>query len=74
MHDGGRAWQGEVCGRGDMCGRYYEIRLMSGRYASYWNAFLLTLKMKFTCSSVNAFVQNKSGCSHESPCRNINGF
>ena len=27
-------------GRGGMCGRYYEIRSMSGRYTSYWNAFL----------------------------------
>ena len=31
---GGCAWQG------GMRGRYYEIRSMSGRYASYWNAFL----------------------------------
>ena len=34
MHFRGRAWQGGVRGR------YYEIRSMSGRYASYWNAFL----------------------------------
>ena len=36
------AWQGGVC---DMHAcpptRYYEIWSMSGRYASYWNAFLL---------------------------------
>ena len=40
---------GGVCGR-EACimggvhapsGRYYEIWSMSGRYASYWNAFLL---------------------------------
>ena len=31
---GGHTWQGVVRGR------YYEIRSMSGRYASYWNAFL----------------------------------
>ena len=49
---GGYLWQGDVHG-GGMCmagghvwhtcpppGRYYEIRSMSGRYASYWNAFL----------------------------------
>ena len=30
----GCAWQGGVHGR------YYEIWSMSGRYASYWNAFL----------------------------------
>ena len=36
---GGHAWRGGVC---HACppGRYYEIRSMSGRYASYWNAFL----------------------------------
>ena len=33
----GRAWQGGVCGRGGVRG----IRSMSGRYGSYWNAFLL---------------------------------
>ena len=41
---GGRAWQGGVHGRG-ACppSRYHEIRSMSGRYTSYWNAFLYTL-------------------------------
>ena len=39
--------------RGGMCGffsffRYNEIRSMSGRYASYWNAFLLTEGFPFT--------------------------
>ena len=38
MHGGERAWQGGVHGR------YYEIRSMSGWYASYWNAFLLLSK------------------------------
>ena len=42
---GGHAWQGTcmargVCEVGDMRGRYYELRSMSGQYASYWNAFL----------------------------------
>ena len=31
---GGRVWLGGVLAR------YYEIRSMSGRYASYWNAYL----------------------------------
>ena len=38
---------GAMCGRGacmaggHVCqGRYYGIRSMSGRYASYWNVFL----------------------------------
>ena len=36
MHDRGCAWQGmHAPPRG-----YDEIRSMSGRYASYWNAFL----------------------------------
>ena len=26
-------------------GRYYEIRSMSGRYASYWNALLFELTL-----------------------------
>ena len=40
--DGGHVWQG-VCGACVVggCGRYHEIRSMSGQYASYWNAFLL---------------------------------
>ena len=35
------AWQvaGHAWWEG-VCGRYYEIRSMSRRYASYWNAFL----------------------------------
>ena len=33
-------------------GRYYEIRSMSGRYASYWNAFLL-----FNCSDVQDVLE-----------------
>ena len=45
MCDRGLAWRG-ACVAGSMhamhCpSRYYEIRSMSGRYASYWNAFLL---------------------------------
>ena len=36
---GGWVWQGGMHG-GGMRGRYYEIRSVSGRYASYWNAFL----------------------------------
>ena len=44
VRGGGGAWQGGACGRGTHalppCG-YYEIRSMSGRYASHWNAFLL---------------------------------
>ena len=33
VHGGGHAWQGGMCG----------IQSMSGRYASYWNAFLFLL-------------------------------
>ena len=48
MHGGGHAWWGACMAGGGgaqgggMRGRYYEIRSMSGRYASYWNAFLLS--------------------------------
>ena len=49
VHSGGHVWQG------GMRGRYYEIRSMSGRYTSYWNAFLLggflfTLKPPYSIS------------------------
>ena len=41
----GCAWQGEVCVvvGGGVRGRYYEIQLISGRYASYCNVFSLLL-------------------------------
>ena len=32
-----------VCMMGGMHARYYEIRSMSGRYASYWNAYLFQM-------------------------------
>ena len=39
----GRAWlQG-----GGACVGYDEIRSMSGRYASYWNAFLFSVRTLF---------------------------
>ena len=41
---GGVRGQGGVRGRGDVCGR--GIRSMSGRHASYWNAFLLVFSSK----------------------------
>ena len=38
----GQAWRGAcmACMLPSTGSRYYEIRSMSGRYASYWNAFL----------------------------------
>ena len=48
---GGVHGEGACVAGGRVChSRYYEIRSMSGRYASYWNAFLLILK--FTSLSV----------------------
>ena len=55
MHGGGHVWQGGMHGRGGMCAthtpltRYYGygIRSMSGRYASYWNAFLFVIILYF---------------------------
>ena len=43
---GGVHGRGGMCGGGHVChicppSRYYGIRSMIGRYASYWNAFLL---------------------------------
>ena len=45
FYSGGRAWFFQFFG-------YNEIRSMSGRYASYWNAFLLV----FVSSSVSVSV------------------
>ena len=47
--EGGCAWQGGMHVRGRAWhahppARYYEIGSMSGRYASYWNAYLLSRK------------------------------
>ena len=52
---GGHAWffpeGGRVCmvfsGGGGACVGYDEIRSISGRYASYWNAFLLFKIVKY---------------------------
>ena len=42
---GGHAWQGSMCGGGGgMCGR--RDGHGSGRYAFYWNAFLLRKGIK----------------------------
>ena len=58
--EGGRAWfyweggacvvlfRGGVRGFSSFCG-YNEIRSMSGRYASYWNAFLFSNVKTFSC-------------------------
>ena len=58
---GGHAWEGGMCGGGacmawggGVRGRYYEIRSMSGRYASYWNAFLFNLCNHVTNKSLQA--------------------
>ena len=39
----GHAWQTEAMRGGWALPRYYEIQSMSGRYASYWNAFLYVI-------------------------------
>ena len=38
---------GCMCSCGGACVGYDEIRSMSGRYASYWNAFLLRLSLVY---------------------------
>ena len=43
MHGRGHVWQRGHAWQGGVHGRYYEIRSMSGRYASYWNACLFNL-------------------------------
>ena len=54
---GGHAW---LLWGGGMHGFFDEIWSMSGRYASYWNAFLLlmlVISASDTCVMVNQFVQ-----------------
>ena len=55
MYMGGHAcMMGGMRGRGDMHDRYYEIRSMSGRCASYWNAFLFRNR-----NGINFFNENR---------------
>ena len=66
---GMRSCSGGACmvapGRGDMHGirRDTEIRSMSGRYASYWNAFLFYLFLHTSNVTVNIINYIKS-CNH----------
>ena len=59
----GHEWlQGDVCGCWGACIGYDEIPSMSGRYASYWNAFLYLnqLSPKFNrCTNKNG-IKNPS--------------
>ena len=58
-----------------MCLRYDEIRSMSGRYAFYWNAFLLSnnfleifslINLLFIKSSINQHARYMiNNCSHD---------
>ena len=65
MHGRGCAWQRGVHGQvGDMRGRYYEIRSMSGRYASYWNAFLflqVCLTSPIVCPVIHVGMRSALG-------------
>ena len=67
------AMVGGVCGKGGMCamhalhnpppGRYYRIGSMSGRYASYWKAFLFFMcnhKMAVKCP--NTYMDLSISC------------
>ena len=54
MHGGkGTCMVGDMHGGGRVCVGYNQIRSMSGRYASYWNAFLL---------NIDAFKKNIRCC------------
>ena len=45
---------GGMCGGRGACVGYNEIRSMSGRYASYWNALLLGFNYTHTYSKTSA--------------------
>ena len=51
MHGTGGGMHGRVCGMPPPPSRYYEIRSMIGRYASYWNAFLSHIYFMFYLTS-----------------------
>ena len=53
VHGRGCVW------RGGVHGRYYEIWSMSGRYASYWNAYLFFLnsEVKINVPQLRWFLQ-----------------
>ena len=68
---GGHAWLwgGGMCGCGGHawlpggCVGYDEIQSKSGRYASYWNAFLFTVHFPCSANHVNFGVELKA-CLH----------
>ena len=53
---GGHAW---LLWGGGVRGFFDEIRSISGRYASYWNAFLFQMKWNKTVSKILVFICGK---------------
>ena len=52
MHGEGHVWQGAFMAGGPTPPpQYYEMRSMSGQYASYWNAFLLEQEIKIVTTN-----------------------
>ena len=71
MHGRGHAWQGACMTGGGMAGggmrgRYYKILSMSGRYASYWNAFFLALFFGKWMGAVCIYVSSHTA-THADP-------
>ena len=68
MVAGGCAWLWGACVVAGGCIGYDEIRSMSGRYASYWNAFLLKLVLNesngYVVSNVSPCEQRLNGTPH----------
>ena len=58
MHGRGVCRTGGVHGTHTPPSRYYEIQSMSGRYASYWNAFLFPLQLRPECLDWNRSGQH----------------
>ena len=67
MHGGGACVAGWVCMAYTPQTRYYEIRSMSRRYASYWNAFLLKTLFKSINLTHSYSLQKYKKCSPDSP-------
>ena len=65
VHCRGHVWQG---GMAQIPPGRYEIRSMSGRYASYWNAFLLYMRLVLTNESEIYQVRKQRGLHIKQEC------
>ena len=63
----GFSWGACMVFSGGVCIGYDEIRSMSGRYTSYWNAFLLYLVFTVTCYMSHFKLNSKMTTDYSRP-------